>query len=393
MADRLITDQREFTDLCQHIRESRIVAFDTEFVSENTYRPVLCLVQLATGDECAAVDPFAVDVSEWWDIMTDDETVVVVHAGREETRFCLTATGRRPRKMYDIQLAEGLRTSSYPLSYERLLSRVLDVSVQSSETRTDWQRRPLTQKQINYALDDVWYVIEVYNRQREWLERKGRLSWAEEEFEELITDMERERGDATWQKLSGVRRLSPRQLAVARELYIWRRNVAEQRDKPVRRVLRDDLIIDLARRQPQSESDLLRSREMGRTNFRRHTDEIVGCVKRALELPREELPPKFENSKSGPDDPVIGKLLALALANQCAELGVAAGLVGTSSDLKELVSWYSSKCPDDSRPKLETGWRGEVCGDLLRNVLDGKVSLRVADPTSDHPIVFEQVRN
>ena len=354
---------------------------------------MLCLVQLATVEECAAVDPFAVDVAEWWDIMTDDETVVVVHAGREETRFCLTATGQRPRRMYDIQLAEGLRTSSYPLSYERLLSRVLDVTVQSSETRTDWQRRPLTQKQINYALDDVRYMIEVYNQQRQWLDRKGRLSWAEEEFEQLITDMERERGDGTWQKLSGVRRLSPRQLAVARELYHWRRRVAEQRDQPARRILRDDLIIDLARRQPQSESDLLRSREMGRTNFRRHTQEIVDCVKRAIELPREQLPPKFENSKSGPDDPVIGKLLALALANRCAELGVAAGLVGTSSDLKELASWYASHCPDDARPKLETGWRGEVCGDLLRNVLDGKVSLRVADPTSDHPIVFEPVRD
>lgn len=391
MADRLITDQQEFDDLCAHIRQAGIVAFDTEFISENTYRPRLCLIQLATREQAAAVDPFEVDVSDWWNIMKDDQTTVVVHAGREESRFCLTHTGERPRKLVDVQLAEGLRSSSYPLSYERLLMRVLNKSISSTETRTDWQRRPLTERQITYAVDDVRYVLEVWDRQKAWLEKKNRLAWVEEEFERLIDEMVTERNGGQWMKLSGVRRLNSRQLAVVRELYRWREKTASERDQPMRRILRDDLLIDLARRQPKTESELLNSRDMNRSNFRRSAKEIVACVRNALSIPQSEMPPRFRNNDSGPDEPVLGKLLALALANRCSELQLSAGIVGTSNDLKEWIRWYGAGSNPEKAPRLSKGWRAEVCGDLLRDVLQGKVSLRVADPSSSHPLVFEQV--
>lgn len=391
MSDRLITEQDEFEDFCAHIRQAGAVAFDTEFISENTYRPQLCLVQLATTEHCAVVDPFTVKLAEWWDIMTDETTTVVVHAGREETRFCLTHAGRRPQRLVDIQIAEGLRGTSYPLSYERLISRVLNRNVHATETRTDWQRRPLTKKQISYALDDVRHVLDCWARQKQWLSEQGRLSWAEEEFERLIDEMVSERGDDSWTRLSGVRRLNPRELAVARELYRWREESAAARNVPVRRILRDDLLVDLARRQPQSESELMNSRDMNRTSFRRGSEEIIECVRAALTLPKTEWPERFEQQDSGPDEPVLGKLLAIALANRCAELDVSTGLVGNSADLRALVRWYQAGCPDAERPRLSNGWRGEVCGDLLKDVMDGKVSLRVADPSSDHPLVFERV--
>jgi ribonuclease D len=391
MTDRLVTSQDEFDDFCSHMREAGTVAFDTEFISENTYRPQLCLVQFATREACVAVDPFEVDLCSWWDIMADDETTIVVHAGREETRFCLTHCGAPPRRMWDVQIAEGLRCTNYPLSYERLISRVLGKSVSSAETRTDWSRRPLTDRQISYALDDVRFVLDVLDTQQEWLDQQGRLGWAEEETGRMIGEMIAERGDDTWLRLSGVRRLRQKQLVVARELYRWRDQTADRTNQPLRRILRDDLLIDIAKRQPQSESELLRSREMGRPNFRRNARDIVDAVKRALNLPKDEWPKPFKSKDSSPDEPVLGKLLAIALANRCAELGLSTGLVGTSNDLKELVRWYNAGCPEDKRPKLETGWRSEVCGDLLRQVLEGKVSLRVADPSSDHPLVFEPV--
>ena len=393
MSDRLITDQQEFDDLCAHIREAGLVAFDTEFISENTFRPKLCLIQLATREQAVAVDPFEVDVSDWWNIMKDDQTTVVVHAGREESRFCLSSTGERPRLMVDVQLAEGLRSSSYPLSYERLLLRVLNKTIHSTETRTDWQRRPLTERQITYAVDDVRYVLEVWDRQKAWLEKKNRLTWAEEEFERLLDEMEAERAGGQWMKLSGVRRLNSRQLAVVRELYRWREKTAAERDQPMRRILRDDLLIDLARRQPKSESELLNSRDMNRTNFRRSAGEIVECVQAALALPQSEIPPRFRNNDSGPDEPVLGKLLALALANRCSEFQLSAGIVGTSNDLKEWIRWYGTGSNPENAPRLSRGWRAEVCGDLLRDVVEGNVSLRVADPNSTHPLVFEPVKS
>ena len=391
MSQSLITDQQEFEDVCSQIRESGIVAFDTEFISENSFRPKLCLVQLATAELCVAIDPLVVDVASWWQIMIDDETTVIAHAGREETRFCITNSGQRPVKLWDVQIAEGLRGNSYPLSYERLISRVIGKHLTSSETRTDWQRRPLTERQIDYALDDVRYLLEVHKRQSEGLQSQGRLSWATEETERMIDDMVSERQDETWRTLSGVRRLNRRQLAVVRELFRWRASEAEERDQPARRVLRDDLVIDLARRQPQSESELMRSRDMNRSNYRRNAPAMVKCVQAAMAVPDNELPEKFRKEDSGTDEPVLGKLLALTLANRCEELNVSAGLVGTAADLKALIRWHVKGCPEKSRPLLETGWRAEVCGDLLRQVLEGRISLRVSNATSKHPLVFEPV--
>lgn len=389
MSEGLITDQREFDDLCAHIRESGIVAFDTEFISESTYRPKLCLIQLATRDRCVAVDPFEVDVAEWWEIMLDDETTIVAHAAREEARFCMTNTGHLPRKVVDVQLAEGLRSSSYPLSYERLIGRVMGRQLSATETRTDWQRRPLTDRQIEYALDDVRFLLDVWDRQRRSLESQNRLAWATEEFSRLLVDMKAERSGENWARLSGIRRLNSKQLAVARELYRWREEEAERRDQPIRRVLRDDLLIDLAKRQPQSESELLNSRDMNRSNFRRSASSIIERIRKALALPPDQYPPRFTREKNNSDDPVIGKLLALSLANRCVEQNLSAGLVGTSNDLREFVRWHN-KGRKGEPPRLAHGWRGEICGELLRDVLEGRVSVRVADPNSDHPLVFER---
>ncbi len=389
MSEVFLTRQSEFDLLCDEILAAGIVAFDTEFISENSYRPKLCLVQLATPQRAVAVDPFVVDLTRWWEIMIDDVTTIVVHSAKEEVRFCLTACGKRPRKLFDVQIAEGLRSSSYPLSYERLISRVLGHSVISTETRTDWQRRPLTQKQVDYALDDVRHLIECWSVQSQWLESHGRLHWAIEEFEQVITDMEAERSEDSWMRLSGIRRLNARQLCVARELYRWRDNDAAARNQPIRRVLKDDVLIDLARRQPQTEDELLNSRDMNRTGLRRYASEIVETIRKAIAMPKSQLPKPFEYQDTSHDEPVVGKVLAMALANRCVELDISHSLVGSSNDIKNLVRWYWANCPEDQRPKLMSSWRAEVCGDLLKKVMDGKVSLRIADPQSEHPLVFE----
>lgn len=389
--DSLITSQQDFEEICLHIRESGIVAFDTEFISENTYHPVLCLVQLATDELCVAVDPFEVDLTSWWEIMSDDETTIIVHAGREETRFCLREINRPPLRLVDVQIAEGLRGTSYPLSYERLISRVMGKAVNASETRTDWKRRPLTDRQIDYALDDVRYLPPAWQRQKEWLEDRGRLTWAHEEFERMIQSQIPSDDDLNWRKVKGSGRLKPRQLAVLKELFRWRKEEAERQDKPVRRILRDDLLVDLSKRQPKTESDLLNSRDMNRANYRRSAKDIVESVKRGVEAKKEDLPARHDQKDSGPDDPVIVKFLLMALSNRCAELEISNGLVGTSNDLKQFVRWYNAGKPEGQLPHLARGWRAEVCYDLLDDVIASRVSARIADATSEFPLVFDRV--
>lgn len=392
MTQSLITDQGAFDDLCRHIREAGAVAFDTEFISEFSYRPELCLVQLATRERCVAVDPFEVtDLSAWWEIMADGQTSVVIHGGREEVRYCLHFAGRPPGNFWDVQVAEGLRGRSFPLGYDALVKRVLGRNAHGRETRTDWRRRPLTDQQIAYALDDVRHVLEIWDRQKKSLQSQQRLHWAEAEFQRMITEVSAERGPDAWMRLAGIQRLPRRDLAVVKAVHQWRENEASSRNRPVRKTLRDDLVIEVARRRPTTEQDLLACRDLNRPEYRKAAPQILEAIRVAVESDPAtwpELPKSLDDDKSH-DEQVVGQLLGLALANRCAELNVAMGLVGKVADLRQLVRWHVYGERDGEPPRLTQGWRAEVCGDLLTQVLDGKISLRVADPQSDHPLVFE----
>lgn len=389
----LIVEQDEFEQLCERIGAAGQVGFDTEFVSEYTYRPELCLLQFRVGDECVAVDPEKVrQLDSWWSLMTDEATEVIVHGGQAEVRFCLEANGQRPRNLVDTQIAEGLQSRSYPVGYTSLVGRVLNVRIQGKETRTDWRRRPLSPRQISYALEDVRHLQPIWQAQRTFLVDNGRLSWARTEFEKMISDVEADIAREPWTRLSGLHKLSPRELAVARELSTWRDREARNRDKPVRRILRDDLLVDLARRQPSNVSELTATRDMNRSDYRKGASEMLAAVQRAIDLPAEELPGRTSDPRpdKNPDEHVLGQLLGLALANRCAELNVARSLVGTSADLRHLVRWHLDGHTDGPTPRLMQDWRAEVCGDLLTDVLDGRIALRVSDPESDHPLTFEE---
>ncbi len=388
----LIDDQAAFDELCQQIRAVGIVAFDTEFVSEHTYLPELCLLQLATTERSVAVDPYRVqDLSAWWEIMADDATTIVVHAGREEIRFCLNLGDRRPRRLVDTQLAEGLRSTTYPIGYEPLVARILGHKLEQHQTRTDWRRRPLSPEQLEYAVDDVRHLIDVWKKQQASLKRLKRLDWAEAEFTRLVDELETERTDESWRRLGGLQKMRPRQLAVARELFQWREREATSKNQPMRRVLRDDLIVDLALRQPKTAEAVLATRDMNRPSYKKHASELAACITRGLALTESLLPKPLPTAESSSEDQILSKLLQIVLANRCAELKVALSLVGTTADLKSLVRSLSKKNSKEPPPRLAQGWRAEVCGDLLADVLNGKVRFRVGDRDSEHPLVFEQI--
>lgn len=384
-------EQSEFENLCDEIRDAGLVAFDTEFVSEHTWRPELCLLQFATPGRAVCVDPFRVtDLTPWWELMADDRTTVVVHGSQAEIRFCLTLGGRRPCKLADVQLAEGLRSRSYPLGHAALVSRTLGIRVHGKETRSDWRRRPLSTQQIEYAIEDVEHLLQVWERQRMSLVDQNRLWWAEAEFERMIDEVQHDLGREHWRRLPGVHRLSPRELGILRELANWRELEASRRDRPSRRILRDDLLVELARRQPKTVTDLLATRDMNRSDYRRVAGELLDCIRLGQTLPESDLPrpPPPQGGEQNTDEHVLGQFLSLALTNRCCELNVAKQLVGTSADLRHLVRWHVYHERSGPPPRLSEGWRAEVCGDLLNDVLDGRIAVRIADPESDHPLVF-----
>lgn len=390
MSRSFIVTQSAFNDLCAHIREVREVAFDTEFVSEFTYRPELCLMQFATRERCVCVDPFEIeDLSPWWDIMLDPTITVVIHGGREEVRFCVTNTLQAPTAIVDVQIAEGMHSPSFPLGYTALVQRVMGIRISGKETRTDWRRRPLTDSQIEYALEDVEHVLGIWDRQKADLTSRGRLGWANSEFQRMVDEVAGERLRENWRRIPGLQRLSQRELAVLRELHAWREEESLQRDRPARRTLRDDLLLELAKRQPRTLDDVVATRDMNRSDYRRVAGDIAAAVQRGLDLPAGKLPP-VEKAERKEEEQVLGQLLSIALANLCLQESVAMQLIGTSADLRHLVRWHVYGERDSEPPRLTQGWRAEVCGQLFQDVLDGKIAFRVADPHSDHPLKFER---
>ena len=393
MTERLITRQAEFDDFCLSLRKAESVGFDTEFISEATYLPRLCLLQLATDEQSVAVDALEVPrLDAWWELMINDETEIIVHGGREEVRFCYSATGQVPGRFVDVQLAAGLLDRSYPLAYSSLVQRVTGERTHGKATRTDWSRRPLSNEQIVYAIEDVLHLLPVWRKQQEMLKDLGRQSWVAEEFQNYLETLRSDFTDEKWHKLPGINKLKSRDLAIARELYRWREQRARETNRAPRRILRDDLLMEMVHRRPQTKADVLATRDMQRRDFKRLADDILACVQSGLDIPDKDCPPRLARSEGNQshDEQVLGKFLSLALANRCAELNVALSLVGTSADLRELVRWHIQQHDKGDPPRITQGWRAEVCGNLLTDVLDGKISIRVADPSSDHPLVFEK---
>lgn len=387
-----ISTESQLREFCDVARDAPGIFYDTEFVSEDTYRPELCLIQVAVQDRIAVIDPYAVrNVAPFWELITSGEHQTVVHAGREEFRFCWHATSRRPNNLFDVQIAAGLIGLEYPASYGKLISKLLGERLPKGETRTNWRQRPLTDKQIDYALLDVHHLPALRDKITDELKKLDRLEWFNDEIERWQSDLVDSESKENWRRVSGISGLSNRALVVVRELWRWREKESESSNRPPRRVLRDDLIVELARRGKADLRAIKAIRGIERSGAKRHLDDIADAIDRALKLSPEQWPriPK----KSMPNQvTVLGQFLTTALTSICREMRLAPSIVGTAQDVRDLVAYelgYLSK--DDEAPRLARGWRAQVIGNSLQNLLQGKVSIRIEDPKSDHPLRFDRI--
>jgi ribonuclease D len=388
----LITTEPQLRDFCEAIRSATVVAFDTEFVSEDSYQPELCLVQIAAAGHLAIVDPLELtDLAPLWQLLTEPGRETLVHAGREEFRFCLRYAGRRPHRWFDVQVAAGLIGMEYPASYGNLAGRLLGKSLDKGETRTDWRRRPLTERQLQYALQDVADLEAMRNVLHLRLSKLGRLAWLEEELATWQIDLEAFEAGEKWQRMGGVSGLSPRSLAIVRELWLWRDSEAQRRDCPARRVLRDDLIIELAKRQTADVKRIRAVRGMERGDLARYLPKISQCVERAVALKDAELP-RLERKSTRPQLNLLGQFLSTALGSICRSAEVAPSLAGTAQDVRDLIAYRLSLggFGPEEIPLLASGWRAEVVGQVIDHLLAGDVSIRIADPLADEPLEFER---
>ena len=385
-----ITTPKQLAEFVGRLADVETIAFDTEFVSEDTYRSDLCLIQVAVGGELAVIDPVSAgDTKAFWEAVADGRHETIVHAGREELVFCLTATSRRPSRLFDIQIAAGLVGYEYPAGYGALLAKLLGERPQKGETRTDWRRRPLSRQQIEYALDDVRFLPAMRDRLHDKLAALGRIEWMQAEMTAWQDEVEAARTAERWRRVSGTNGLSSRSLAIVRELWRWRDAEAARRDSPVRRVLRDDLIVELAKRRSADPKQIRAIRGLERGDLQRLLPKIAEHIAQALELPESECP-RTERRETPNQLNLLGQFLSAALSSICRSAQIAPSIVGTASDVRELIA-FRLGYGDSEPPLLARGWRAEIVGQLINDLLSGNKSIRIADPKSDHPLVFESV--
>lgn len=372
---------------CDQLKGCARIAFDTEFVSEDTYRPELCLVQVASEAGYAIIDPLRVDVGLFWQVLLEPGIETIVHAGREEYRFLQMATQARASDWYDVQIAAGMIGREYPASYGSLVSKLLGESLGKGETRTDWRKRPLTPRQLEYAIQDVVYLFPLRDKIGKELNRLGRGPWIAEELESWQLNLDEDASRERWQRVSGISQLPPRGLAIARELWRWRESEAQSLDRPPKRVLRDDLIVEIARRQLAAPDQIRAIRGMERRTLQKSVDALAAAVNKGLDLPDSECP-KRSGSKRPPFT-LLGQFLATALSSVCRDAQVAPSLVGGAEAVRDLVADQLELSTRHAVPSaLGAGWRAELVGHALTQVLQGKKAIRVDDPVSDQPLKF-----
>jgi ribonuclease D len=389
----IVTTDSQLGELVRRLADHAHVGFDTEFVSEHTYRSQLCLLQIAAPGVLAVVDTLKVrELEPFWRLLAEPGRTTVVHAGREEMGFILHAIKARPAELFDVQVAAGLVDHDYPAGYAAIVRRFLNLPTNKGETRTDWRQRPLTQAQLEYAVDDVRHLERLWRKLEDRLGALGRTAWMEEEMATWQDDVEESFVRKRWRRVSGLNGLSRRELAIARELWHWRDAVAEQRDMPPRRVLRDDLIVELCKRKSADERQISAVRGMQRSDLRHILRGLSEAIARGLDLPEADCPGGERHRAPPPQLAMLGQFLATAVAGLCRQMNLAPALVGTSSDMKDLLAHKLGYREEDADrvPVLASGWRKQVVGDVVDDLLSGRAALRIGDVRAHDPLVIDR---
>ncbi len=388
-----INTDSELQQFCGLLASEPAIAFDTEFVSEYTYRPQLCLIQVAAGKHQAIIDTLSVqDLSPFWDLLATGNGSTIVHAGREEVGFSLTAIGKVPAQLFDVQIAAGLIGLEYPASYRSLSKKLLNQHPAKEESRTDWRRRPLSERQLKYAIDDVLHLANMHQKLIDRLTELDRMTWLEYEMSSWLEQVCFAHKRQRWQRVSGIGGLAARSKAIVRELWFWRESEAEKKNIPIRRVLRDDLIVEIAKRQSSDTTRISALRGMDRNDLQRVLPELSACVEKALQLEVEELPTSRRPKNMPPQINMLGQLISSVLNSACRQAHLAPSLVGNPSDVRDLIAFRLGGAKDGTQaPMLTQGWRQDVIGDLIDDLLSGTLAVRISDPRSEHPLSLESI--
>ncbi|MBB3939453.1 ribonuclease D [Novosphingobium fluoreni] len=374
----MITKSEDLAALCDRLSHAEFVAVDTEFMRENTYWPELCLVQIADTKEAAAIDPLApgLDLQPLWDLLTDNEDVLkVFHAGGQDVEIIFNFTGRTPHPIFDTQIAAMAISQSEQIGYSNLVESWLGLTIDKGARFTDWSRRPLTERQIEYAIGDVTHLAKIFPRMLKRLIKTDRGQWLDQEMEKLA-DPENYRNDPTvaWKRIKAAGR-NAGVLGRLKALAAWREQEARGKNIPRGRIARDETLADIASHPPKSQADLAKVRglsagwkdnEIGKR--------LMQAIADSQPLPDEELPSRTpRGAPLGKEGSLVADLLKLLLKIRAREIDVASRLLARSEELELLAAGVRKDLA------MLEGWRFKTFGKDALDLVEGKLAFAVVD--------------
>jgi ribonuclease D len=372
-----ITNADELADWCDGARGQRLVAIDTEFIRDRSYFPKLCLVQLATHESIALVDPLAIDdLSALADLLADERLTKVFHACTQDLEVLLDSLGVLPRPLFDTQVAAAFLGMRQQASYANLVEEYCGVRLSKQEALTDWTARPLTASQLAYAEDDVRYLPDIYDQMMARLVELDRLGWVLPEMEALLDKAEVERDPRqAFKHLKRSSVLTRRQLAIAREACAWREACAAEHNIPRRWVIADEVLVECCRRAPRSVPDLRRIRGTEKLS-ESDAAALVKALKAGRAASTDDLPRvKRHDRVTGEAEGVVDLMNAVVRVTS-KECGIAPQILASRDDLTDLLHHRAGAA-------LTEGWRHEVVGERLERLLAGELALTVRDGRID----------
>jgi len=360
--------------LTESLADAPVIALDTEFLREKTYFAKLCLIQIGDGETSALIDPLAIkDLTPLRELFSNPACMKVLHAGSQDLEIITRLMGRPPTPVFDTQVAATLAGYPTQVGYGTLVQAVLGVDLDKGDTFTDWAQRPLTDSQVEYALNDVRYLPEVYHRLVAELESGGRLPWLSDDFARMADPATyaldpREQ----WRRVKRASSLDRRGLAVLREIAAWRELEAQHRDIPKRWLLSDESLVEVARRTPVDEAALMAIRGVNDKVMTRDGATLLQAVAAGIAVPEDDCPRLERHRRPGRAAAQIADLMGVLVRLRAHEHSVAPSLLASHDDLERLAA-------GDGDSPLLTGWRRTLVGEELQQMLAGNIALRVRD--------------
>ncbi len=374
----LITKSAELAELCARLARADFITVDTEFMRENTYWPELCLIQIADTEEAAAIDPLApgIDMTPLYELMTNNEDVLkVFHAGGQDVEIIYNFTGRTPHPIFDTQIATMAISQSEQIGYSNLVESWLGIDVDKGARFTDWSRRPLTERQIEYAIGDVTHLSKIFPKILARLRKTGRGEWIDAEMEKLA-DPENYRNDPqkAWRRIKAAGR-NPGVLGRLKALGAWRELEAQDKNIPRGRIVRDETMADIASHPPKTQGDLAKVRGLS-AGWRDNEigKRLMAVLEGAMPLTEDEMPPRAaKGAPLGKEGALVADLLKLLLKIRSREIDVASRLLSRSEELELLAAGVRKNL------SILEGWRFQQFGKDALDLVEGKMAFAVVN--------------